>query len=176
MRGAVPRWTTREKLLRWYNSLPAEQRMVPPTPEPIEDEEPDVEFVRRLVAQAVQRSSASWVADAVGISHTAAKEFAQGSTPTTRTWEKLLAWYRVQKAAGLAVLHRELSKEIRFQPTADTADRAAMDILMSSFPPPGAPRRAAPGTPGTGGRAPSRRPGGASVGPAAPRPAPHSVT
>lgn len=44
-----------------------------------------------------------------------------------------MAWYRVRKAAGLAVVHPELSKEIRFQPPSDTPSRAALGILMEAF-------------------------------------------
>lgn len=52
MRGSTPRPETRDKLLRWYNALPPDGRVVLPTPEPPEEgEELDVELVRQLVAQ-----------------------------------------------------------------------------------------------------------------------------
>jgi hypothetical protein len=56
------------------------------------------------------------LADEIGVSTQPVRDFTAGSPPRGRTWEKLVAWYRVRKASGLAVLHPELSKEISFHP------------------------------------------------------------
>lgn len=134
-RGSTPVAENRQKLLRWYNALPPEARVVQPAPTPPEEEaEPAVDFVRQLVAQRQEQIGMYLLGDELGVSTTPIRDFVAGSPPTHRTWEKLVAWYRVRKAAGLAVLHPKLSKEIRFQPPGDTPCRAAMGILMDAFP------------------------------------------